>query len=207
MRTLVKLRLTAIIFGGFLASACAFGDRTAHLQYPPEQSADGPVVSSAKAMEAPQPGSKVIVVRRLDDLRHDKRIVGEVRNGWGMRTADVIVQNDVADWATGAVVVELKKAGFDVVTGDSRASEAKTPVLSGDVLRVYCTAFFTYEAEVTLMIRVKRGEKEIHTKSYTGKGSVGMNWAAVGESYAQSISLAMADALDSAIADIKQLNL
>lgn len=188
-------------------SGCAFGDREAFLSYPPKPTSDGSVVSAAQAAPVAPSHGKPIIVLRFDDLRTDKRTVGEVRNGWGMKTANVIVKNDVAEWATQAATVELQKAGYQVSSSDSPTKPPNAPVLKAEILTVYCIALFAYEGEVSFVAKVQRDGREILSKRYTGTGSAGFNMAATGESYSQSLSLALGNAIGNLVTDIKQLGL
>ncbi len=84
-------------------------------------------------------------------------------------------------------------AGYSVV--DTAAAGDSTWVLSGEIIKVYADAYFEYGAEVSLFIRLRRGEQEVLGQSYTGEGSAGMNVTATAKSYAQSLALALADLL------------
>lgn len=196
LRMLLSLSLLSVL------GACAFGDRSVLLEYPPEKEKAG----SMAAMAAIEPASggerQKLVISLFDDLRADKATVGEVRNGFGMKTADANTRSDVPDWIREAARYEFERAGFDVSFADESGSG--DPVLDGQIITVFCKAMFGYEGEVSLIATLERGGETLLDNRYSGEGSVGMNWAATGKSYGQSLTLALQDAMGSLVGDVKQ---
>ncbi len=188
-----------------LLSACAFGDRKVTLNYEPELAkSDTKVAASATAAAAPAAATTgTYVLIPFKDERADKRIVGEVRNGWGMHTADVVVENDVAKWVTDGLRIELEKADYKVVAPEAGAPDAAR--IEGTIARVFCTALFSYEAEVSFFATVRKNGKDVISRQYHGSGSAGVNMAATSGSYKESLNRALADALRSLLADIKSV--
>jgi uncharacterized lipoprotein YmbA len=188
-----------------LLSACAFGDRKVTLSYQPETAESdataAKVTTAATGAPVADDGKLAFIVVPFKDERADKNIVGEVRNGWGMHTADVVVQNDVAQWITDGLKTELAKAGYRVV--ESAADDSTAAQIEGTVARVYCTALFSYEAEVSFFATLHRDGKEVINQQYHGTGSAGVNMAATSGSYKDSLNRALAAALRSLIADLK----
>jgi hypothetical protein len=97
------LLLTAII-GSTLFSACAFTDR--HVNLAPPQTI--PQITSA--VPSLQSG-KTVSVARPQDLRPDPTTIGNIRNGYGMVTAQVRSNNDVALWVTNSLIGGLEQEG------------------------------------------------------------------------------------------------
>ena len=128
--------LTILIFVVFLAG-CAFGTRHPTLTYPPESDSSG--TSVAHAAVKPTPKNVQIVLIPFTDQRSDKKLVGTVRNAYGMRTAEVIPTNSVEDWVTQAVSTELQNNGYTVVRGTSNddTSASSSTVVSGEILNVF----------------------------------------------------------------------
>lgn len=186
-------RIASVVFCGLvsLTSGCAFGTRHATLGY-----ASTPVVSPSTSTGTP------ISLVRFVDQRGEKRAIGEVRNGYGMRTAEVVPDKDIAAWITQGVQAELEKAGYRVSVSETPTTSSPTATLSGDVVTVYCSAMFSYEGEVSFFARLMKDGKEILAKRYTGKGSAGLNWAATSTGYADSLSLALADAIRPLVEDL-----
>lgn len=198
------LRVVQVVLLGVLVllmGSCAFGNRHVTLNYPPEKQfeSEGPKVAEA----APVPvNGKPIILMQFVDQRSNKSVIGEVRNGWGMRTADVVAENDVSNWLTNAVRFELEKLGYKVTLGTNNRESLSVIALGGEVLHVYCTAMMTYEGEVSFFATLQKDGKELLRKRYTGKGSAGMNWAAASSSYGGSLSEALSTALKDLVIDI-----
>lgn len=187
------------LFVAVALTGCAFGTRQASLSYPP-------VASGAAVQPAAASVSKntTIVLSRFADERTDKSVVGTVRNGFGMRTADVVATKDVSEWVTSAVGSELRANGYKVVSGaDQDLKDPKLVVLSGSVQNAFCDMYMSYSGQVSLLAKVTSGNSEVINRQYTGEGSAGVVMAATGESFAESLSLALRDALKQFMADLE----
>lgn len=187
------------LFVAVALTGCAFGTRQASLSYPP-------VASGAAVQPAAASVSKntTIVLSRFADERTDKSVVGTVRNGFGMRTADVVATKDVSEWVTSAVGSELRANGYKVVSGAGQdLKDPKLVVLSGSVQNAFCDMYMSYSGQVSLLAKVTSGNSEVINRQYTGEGSAGVVMAATGESFAESLSLALRDALKQFMADLE----
>jgi hypothetical protein len=168
------------------ASGCAFGDRHVALQYPP------PPDGAPLLARAPRPGI-TIVVHRFTDSRPVSRI-GEVSNGFGMHTADVLAESDVTAWVAQAIARDLTAAGYNVRWATEDA--ASEPVqLSGQVVSTYCKAYFTYDADVSFAVQVSVGGRPVLNQLVVGRGGAGVNMAATESGYGQSLAIALRDAV------------
>ncbi len=197
----MKVLISACLLGIAL-TGCAFGDRHAKLDYPPSEGSG--LVTSAQA--SPASGSRgVIYLEDFRDVRPDKEIVGHVKNGLGMKTAKVIATRDVTEWVHDAVAHELKAAGYGVE--ERAAAPDDAIILSGDILFVYCSASFTYDGDVTLQVEAKRAGRHLLDRSYSGTGSAGVSFAATGDSYSESLSLALKAALQKVLLDLDGLGI
>ena len=184
---LTSIALLSLLF----TSGCAFGTRHAKITYPPDTKA-----AKSATNAAPVGAQGRIVVQHFDDDRADKRIVGHVRNGFGMKTAEVVCETEkLDDLVTEALRSELQKAGYEVLDNTSQNDDG-TPVLSGSLTALYCDAYMSYEGSATLVLKVYRGGREVFKKAFEGKGSVGVNWGASSASYGRSLSLALVDAIE-----------
>lgn len=171
--------------------SCAFGNRHVTLNY----------MDNGKTV-TPQPqNGKVIVMFPFVDQRANRSMIGEVRNGYGMHTADVIADNSVAEWITNAVKMELEKAGYKVIISDRNNSPANFE-MGGSILEVHCTAMMTYEGRVSFLVQLQKRGRILLQKSYTGNGNAGVNWAASSSSYDSSIEAALSDAIKNLIPDV-----
>jgi hypothetical protein len=190
-----------LVFMVLIYVGCAFGNRHVELSYPPEKKTEEGV-AVADAAVIPKDRGLFLNVMPFTDVRGDQLEIGCVRNGLGMKTAQVIADNSVSDWVTMATIVELENAGFKVSRVEKIDAQMKGPVIEGEVVKVYCDAYFSYGGEVILSANMVDGEKKILDKTYTGKGSTGTNWAAGSEAYGQSLSLALRDAISLLVNDI-----
>jgi hypothetical protein len=183
-----------------LLTGCAFGVRNATLLYPP--TAELGTVAQAQAAVQPAPKKARITLVAFVDQRTEKKAVGTMRNGFGVRTADVLATNSVTDWVTQAVKMDLEKSGYTVIGAAGSVQAGAGAVVSGEVLNVFCDMYMSYTGRVSLLMRVSRDRKELSTKHYSGEGSAGIAFAGTAESFAESLSLALAAALRQFIADL-----
>lgn len=215
MKFPARVKSLLVIIGCLsLAAGCAFGSRHATLIYPPEkeikaldpkvaEASPGPEV--AESSPAPAGGGEPIILLQFADDRSDKRLIGEVQNGFGMHTADVVTETNVAEWFTEALEMELEKAGYNTTKVESLSSPTSGTVVGGKILTVYCTAYWSYDGEVAFYAWVEEDGIKIFKRRYLGKGSAGTNWGATAKSYAQSLSLALADALQHLVGDLSSI--
>ncbi|MBN8449393.1 MAG: hypothetical protein J0M13_10390 [Candidatus Accumulibacter sp.] len=194
-------RLTTCILLAGLLAGCAFGTREATLVYPPSPEGEAKV-AVAKAV-SPVARETKIHLRQFADERSDKKVVGTVRNAYGMRTADVVSKNSVTAWITEAIALELKNRGFTVVQGEAKSPpEVGSIVMGGDILNVFCDMYLSYTGQVSLVVKVTDSSGEVFSRHYAGEGSAGIAFAATSESFAASLSQALAAALEKMMADI-----
>jgi len=191
VRHMAKLLIVLLI--GSFAGGCAFGTRHVTLSYPPESNMGEPSVAYAITSQAGP--EKTITFFQFKDLRFDKSRIGNVQNTYGMDTADIIAENDVAEWINNAIIMELEGAGYKVVKGGENNNTEGVLVLRGEILIVYVTAYFSYGANVSLIAELELYKKIIMRESYNRRGSVGLNIAMTADSAGESLSLALADAV------------
>lgn len=163
-------------------NGCAFGTRRPILEYSP--------ITSIR------PSNNIVLqVIQLEDNRSDKNIIGNVRNAWGMKTADVVTDTNISRWITSALKSELKNAGYTVVDENSENE------IKGEVTRVYCDALLNYEGEVSIKIVLNRGGEGLLNKIYSGKASA-LNWAATAKSYGVILQRSLQQAMNQVITDV-----
>ena len=196
------LRCTATLVAVILLAGCAFGTRQPTLIYPPAP--ESSAIPVAQAAAKPAPKNMQIILNPFIDQRDDKKVVGTVRNGFGMRTADVIPTNSVPEWVMQAMKVELQNSGYVVTTGTSGSDTlpGATAVVTGEILKVFCDMYFSYTGQISLLTKVSRGGKDVLNKNYSAEGSAGIAWGGTAESYAQSLALALASAVKQFVAEL-----
>ena len=101
----VKAALVVIPFA-LLMTGCAFVDQRLTLKYLP------PAAESRTA----RPTEVLLAVKMGTSLqrRETSYIIGTVRNGYGIKTADAITSDRIDDWVASAFAGELGRAGFGV---------------------------------------------------------------------------------------------
>lgn len=184
-----------------LLNACAFGTRTANLSYPPDEDDGGGLISSAKAAEAPS-GQAQQVRLSVTDERSKRERIGNVRNTFGMDTADVVTNDDVQAWVDEALMVELENAGYEIVRSTDPVVNDDVIALDAEILEVYCDVYLTYDGDVSLLVTLEREGQEPVKRQFEGEGSVGLNWAATAASYSESLALALQDAISEILVEV-----
>jgi len=161
-----KLRRPVLIglglcIASMVISGCAFGDRNIALDY-----------EAAKDLDCQ--GAGRIAVANFEDVRHDKIVVGEVRNGFGMKTADVRIAGPLAGaWVANALATELRRAGFDVVKVADPSSPAERTVVGGSVSELFIHCAFALNTTLRAQVIVTESgvpvlNREYHAQTKTG---------------------------------------
>lgn len=177
-----------------VASGCAFGNRYVSMTYPPAAGPPPPARNEGIEPGPPRPSRPVTVaLQDFTDVR-SKAAIGEVRNGWGMHTADVLPLGHVDKWVTEAIEYELIAAGLRVDRLEGRRPMPGQTVISGQITTFYCRAMFSYEAEVAFMGQVAVGNRVDFTGHLSGSGEAGVNLAATEMSYSECLAAALQDA-------------
>ncbi|MFH1798512.1 MAG: hypothetical protein ABH844_04120 [Candidatus Omnitrophota bacterium] len=184
MKRIISFVAVLTVLSSIMASGCAFGTRRPKLEY----SAITPVCSQKDVR---------IRVEKISDVRPDKDVIGNVRNGFGMKTADVVTTTDIADWVTNALKLELNNAGYKVTVKESDNE------ISGEIVRVFCTANFNYEGEVIVSIILKVGSKVVINKTYSGKATA-LNWAATSKSYGTTLQRSLQQVMKQIVGDVER---
>ena len=199
MKYLVGMGFVVSLAG---TTGCAFGTRHAELTYPPSSPDEGAIETVDAAERAPAVSREIVL--KVSDERTERDRIGNVRNGFGMDTADVITDDDVLGWVEGALSLELANAGYNVVANGSEPLSDDAISLTTEIVEVYCDVFMTYDGDVSLMVTMVGNDQEPVRKQYEGEGGVGMNWAATASSYAESLSLALQNAISKILIDLAQ---
>jgi hypothetical protein len=168
------LALTATV-----AVGCA-GPRVARLRYPAP-----PPATSAQA------GRPVVALKPRHDTRAGPRdVVGVARTGAGGVGGAVTTPDDAAAWATGALRIELERAGLTIV-GEGAPD---VPVVGGELLRAFCDARLGSEGRVELRAWLKRGDGYPLNAGFDGRGSAGLTPGPTAAAFERCLSRALGDA-------------
>ena len=185
-----------------LLASCALVDREVQLDYAAkarETTEESTKQGNKGVAEASMARLPVVALQTVTDLRIDKTHVGEVRNGLGMHTADVHTKDDGAIWLRKALSTELRRAGY-VVADDPRTAEL---LIDAELVSVHCTAGFSYSGDIILTAKATRDGAVLAGRRYAGSGSAGVNWSATEVAFAETLDLALQDAVIQFVRELK----
>lgn len=103
------LRLAFIAFASISLSACAFGDAKLKVAFDP---------ATAKAGVLSEAPPATVDLKDVDDARVEKPQIGYKRNGFGMKTADILSERPAPEIVKEALATALETNGHKL--GDSR---------------------------------------------------------------------------------------
>ncbi len=193
MKRCITMLIAMLSLVGLLAlnTGCAFGNRSIALTYEP--------ITSSRSSSA-----ETVAVSDFDDVRDDKEIVGEIRNGMGFKTADVLAKDQSAGaWLASALAEELTVAGFVVNKVQDSASSREAILISGSVSEVNFTMSISLKGTVRVSIQVAKHHVPVLNKQYVGEASL-INWAATIRSQEAVLREALQDLLKQAVPEIIQ---
>lgn len=179
-----------------LSTGCVFGERSTALTYPP-----GRKVRVQHAIEAATHQPPLITLGEIRDERTEPRI-GEIRNAWGWKTADLQASTDVAAWVRDALRYELMRSGYEVIDGPSLDGVLD---IDGAVVKAFAIGENAYDSDVIIEIQLDRPGREPQTSRYFGRATTAMHVGVTGTNWDQSLALALSDALRELMVDVKRL--
>ena len=175
------------VFLMLLSSGCAFVDQKVPLIY--NQGVANVNAGNYGAIQVEKPTSP-----DLQEKNNGLFIIGNVKNTYGMKTADTVTGDSVSDWVTRALTMELEAAGFiPQIIDDIGTSTGKG--IKTRVLKVWVEqdpGFWTVGAiaEVQLRIALYRDGNKIKEFDVESKGQG--NRAMMGDNATKRESLRVA---------------
>lgn len=185
----IAARLICLTILFCMQTGCAFGDRTVALDY-------RPVVEDVHA------AGEMRVIPFVD-TRPDKARVGEVRNGFGMVTADVRIKNDAGRWVTDALLAELRGCGIDATAVTSEDAGPAEYLVTGKLTEFHTSMYMRYKTRIKLELSVTRGGASILAREYTGRANKLAVTASAGE-YQDVMRAALQDAMRQMAPDLAE---
>jgi len=171
---------------------CAFGDRTAGLQY--RQVAD--------AQESDAGSGKTVAVALFQDLRQGQDI-GEVRNGFWIKTARVKAKEaDLGGWVSSAVSMELAHRKYNVQNVDVPPPGVQACV-SGTLNECYTKLKFfgSPQCTVRLTFKVDKQGATVLSREYLGTSPVALVFCTADE-WGDGTENALRDAMKKAMPEV-----
>ena len=190
-RTAWKLLVTlfALLSLGILCSSCAFGDRHVNLTY--GSAFDAPTAVGTLAL-------KHVAMAHLQDGRtasdHGGNLLGKVRDGYGIPTADIVGMQDPVLWVSDGIARVLAQEGFDVEKVDAPAAAGNLPVITGTVTQASVGMYLHEEVNIAADLVLERQQQTLGTTSCTGKASR-LAWSASAAEFEGVFSEAMTNFL------------
>ena len=180
---LTKIAFTFLLFLiASLSGGCAFVDQRIDLPY--AQLVSGCNGKGVIEIEKPQ-----VSLLQKDGLT----IVGYVRNGFMMHTADVLATNDVGDWVVLALSKELKAAGYQVRTVS--ALSGSNVGVRINIKKVFADMVYSgINAQVNYVLTLSKDRRVIRGIRAGGRGSF-MTYSSMAESYARALEIALQDSM------------
>lgn len=179
------------------SSGCAFVDQKVDLTYEKQGISDSG--EGKLYLEKPKK------LKNLETNEEGYYIVGTVENTYGMRTADCITKHDISDWVAGALISELKHAGYEVVPVEELAENINKGIAI-KILKVWVDqdpGFWTVGAEsnVHYIVDVFKYGKKVASLDIKG---IGDERSGVGSAKTKGISLrkALTSSIEKAVPQI-----
>ena len=196
----MKSMLVIILTLGFTQLVgCAFGTRYVELSYPPEK----PVEISSPATDPVASGPRTPnVILAVNDARETRDRIGNVRNTYGMDTASILTESNIAVWVHDAIAFELDGLGYQVLDHHRSSSNGSADRLTANVQKVYCDIYMVYDGEVSLQATLERAGQEPVTAEYPAKVNSGLSWAGSGGATGESLAQALQTAIRNMLRDV-----
>lgn len=190
---IIRMSLISLMLA-LLCTGCAFGTRHVTLMSIPTNEISNHDV----------PSNKVVYVLRPKDNRLEQSSVGCVRNGFRMRTAEVLADGDVPQWVQSIVGDALKKYGYIVSmlseTSESAQRESDV-VVSLTLNKFFCDCPGKLVAEVEIQAELKQKDEILYKTNYSGQEEV---FSLTGSSadYSKALHAAMSNCSGTMIPDL-----
>ena len=157
-------------------------------------------LSYAPVIEKCKKNNVNLAVNTFNDNRQ-KSYIGAKKNLYGISVVKLITDDDVGQWVTDALKLEMENAGY-TITDQSNNSGYE---IEGKVLEAYATSHFTYKGKMVVKVIVKQDGKEIFRKNYRTKETNGFNWFARKASCSKALTLNLQKICKRFISDFEQL--
>ncbi|NGX41224.1 MAG: hypothetical protein KR126chlam4_01063 [Candidatus Anoxychlamydiales bacterium] len=137
-------------------------------------------------------------VTTIDDQRTNKKTIGALRNLYGMPIVKIATNDNVPDWVTNALKLELSNAGYII---DEKGSDANY-LIEGKLLHAFASTYFIYHGRMKIDISLKRDDNVIFHKVYATKKSHGVNWIVQTSICAKTLELNLQEVCKRFITDL-----
>lgn len=197
-------KLLILLLIGSFVSGCP-SDRYITLRYPPESERDELSIRDSTLSQSGHNTEKTIALFKFSYLNLSPDIS---RVGYVICLADNVCaainsENDVSEWFTNAITMELGHAGYKVLKGEELKNTKNIPVLNGK-FKLQVQKNPGLNAVVVIATELELDNMIIIKEQYRGSSirKQGMFTGPSDDRLAEGLSLALADALRQMINDI-----
>lgn len=188
-RVMCRVLPGILVVAGAMLSGCAFGSRHVNLTYP----------TNLPATPSSAPVYGRVAVARFDDARDPKqgagRLLGKVRNGYGIPTASVMANQDPVLWVNEGVARALAARGLTVERVAEATRPPDVPTVTGTVRRVSGGMYMSMDANITADLAIEHAGRTVTTVVCNGQARR-VAWTASTEEYRGVFEEAMGDFAD-----------
>jgi hypothetical protein len=141
-----------------------------------------------------------LCIPQLEDERSLGQQVGALRNIFGMPIIKIVTEDNIPEWITDALRMELAHAGYTI--SDIQGEQGY--LIEGKILKVFASTYFIYHGRLTTQLSLKKDDQILFQKIYENKESNGMNCIAQASSCAEALKLNLQEMCKQFIADINE---
>jgi len=163
-----------------ISSGCAFVDDKVSLGY--NQGALGAGSKNCGDIQVERP-----IAPEMKTKKNGQYVVGNVKNSYGMKTADAVTSDSIPGWVANALSIELKAAGFAPTVVDDIGTFTG-PAVKTRIMKVWVEpdmGFWTLGAVGEVQLRMalyKDGRRikefDIESKGQPKRSAIELSWAA-----------------------------
>jgi hypothetical protein len=178
----VAILMMAMIVLLMIGSGC-MGNRLVKLK---------PVYAKKLTKTATKYKIQVLLPEDARKIKQAGDFIGHVKNGYGVRLADVTASQHVNIWVQNCISKNFKKAGFNVTT---TGKPADAICVATSIRTLKCEAMMRYDAVIELDLKLEKNDLTFFKRAFIGRASQ-VNWAATSAGYQETLISAMKQCLD-----------
>lgn len=149
-------------------------------------------------------GAKPVALAQFEDTREKKNVVGEVRNGWGIRTANVVIgEQDPGGWLANALASELERAGVRVEKVADTATADAPVVVTGSLDEFFIRhRFASFPCTIRVQVQVSSSGVPLLNKTYAVTEKGGNFWGGSVKEYERVSRAALQSLMRKIVPDV-----
>lgn len=116
----------------------------------------------APVIEQQKKNDIALCVNTFEDVRSDKKYIGEIRDLFGIPVGEITTEDNVPNWIRNALKLELTNAGYSILD----ASTTDNYLIEGKIIKVFTKGRFGHRGYMTVEISLKKGDEVLFQKTY-----------------------------------------